>query len=77
MRERKVLMCDGPRTNLESASSVGDIHNELGEVHISRLGFGGEIDTEAEKATIFRHEVKHLLGWSHPMMQEEQYRCDP
>jgi len=77
MNDGKVFMFDGPRTNLEGHSSVGDAHINKGEVHISRLGFDGSINTEFQKAQIFRHEVKHLLGWDHNQMQQPGYQCDP
>jgi hypothetical protein len=75
LQENRLFFFDGPRTNEQGELSVGD-HHRRGEIHVSRLGFGGTINTEAQKAQIFRHEVKHLLGWSHTQMQMPGYQCD-
>lgn len=68
----------GPSQNATGDDSVGDNHD--GVIHVSTRGFwnGTEypINTMAQKATIFRHEVKHRLGWTHAQMQLPERSCD-
>lgn len=77
LNEGKVFMFDGPRSNPLGEPSVGDSHISQGQVHVSRMGFDGSVNTDAQIAQIFRHEVKHLLGWTHAQMQQPGYECDP
>jgi hypothetical protein len=76
----RLLFFDGPRPNLTGETSLADNHGDA--IHISRQGKDpntGEItiNSNSDKARLFRHEAKHSLGWSHELMQSIGYQCDP
>jgi hypothetical protein len=78
LNEQKAGIFTGPLFNRAGEESVGDNHG--GKIHISSRGFwnGTEYPPNilAQKAQIFRHEIKHGLGWTHAEMQLPERRCD-
>ncbi len=78
LEQHKVGFFTGPLQNADGDDSVGDNHD--GQIHISTRGFwnGSEypINTMADKARIFRHELKHRVPLTHTQMSVPAWQCD-